>query len=345
MGGKPVFEVPAKSVINFTSGFGHKLLCDSLTFTAGSACQYSCTFCYVEDLMLKNPHWAAAQKANPGIKFEDIVIRRKDAIEAIRKTLTDRHGASRYLAPMPANIKNEDKRLYGPAVIYGSPLVDVAANLELVKETVEIVKLFLQHTPWHIRLLSKSNLLPKVAQLLDEGIYSGQARARVIYGVSTGTLDDKLAAGFEQGTALVSKRIQSLHWLQDNGFRTYAMVCPSLPQDNYTQFAHDVCKALRVEKCEHLWGEVINARGESFTRTESAIRSAGFTQDADRFKHVMTDKVAWETYAQSTFHCFAGELKDAQGPDRTPKLRFLQYVTAETKPWWQARKDVGAILL
>lgn len=349
MGGKPVFEVPAKTVINFKSGFGHKLLCDSLTFTAGSACVYKCTFCYVEDLMAKNPHWASAQAAHPGVKFEDIVIRRRDTIDAIRKELVDRHGQSRYLAPMTDKVKPEDQRLFGPAVIYGSPLVDVAANLELARETVEIVKLFLTHTRWHIRLLSKSNLLPKIAQAIEKDMATDSAvrnaRARVIYGVSSGTLDDKLAASFEQGTALVSKRIESLHWLQDNGYRTYGMICPSLPQDNYAKFAHEMCDALRVEKCEHVWGEVLNARGESFTRTESAIRSAGFEADADRFKHVCTDKVAWETYAQSTFHCLARELTESQGPDHTPKLRFLQYVTAETKPWWHARKNIGAILL
>ncbi|MGE9294315.1 MAG: hypothetical protein ACQKBW_11930, partial [Puniceicoccales bacterium] len=34
--GKPVFEIPATSVLNDESGFGKKLLCDDLTFTAGS---------------------------------------------------------------------------------------------------------------------------------------------------------------------------------------------------------------------------------------------------------------------------------------------------------------------
>jgi hypothetical protein len=35
MNGKPVFEVQAKSVLNWASGFGHKLLCSEpgLTFT------------------------------------------------------------------------------------------------------------------------------------------------------------------------------------------------------------------------------------------------------------------------------------------------------------------------
>ena len=40
MNGKPVLEVDAKSVVNFASNFSHKLLCDGLTFSTGSACAY-----------------------------------------------------------------------------------------------------------------------------------------------------------------------------------------------------------------------------------------------------------------------------------------------------------------
>jgi DNA repair photolyase len=345
MNGKPVFTVPAKSVINFTSGFGHKLLCDSLTFTAGSACAYSCTFCYVEDLMLKNPHWRAAQEANPGKGFADVVIRRSNTIQAIRDSLTDRKGNPRYLQPIPDNCKPEDRRLYGPAVIYASPLVDVAANMELVKETVEICKTILSLTPWHIRLLSKSHLLPKVAQGLEGFCGSEDARARIIYGVSTGTLDDKLAQAFEVGTALVSKRIASLHWLQDNGFRTYGMICPSLPQDQYGKFALEMADALRAEKCEHVWGEVINARGDSFERTYAAIWNAGFKDAALLFHKVSTDPVAWEDYARATFEAHAYAYRGATGPDGKPKLRFLQYVNKANRDWWKEREPQGAILL
>lgn len=52
-------------------------------------------------------------------------------------------------------------------VIYASPLVDVAGNLELVRETVEICRVILELTNWQIRLLSKSNLLPKIAEGLE----------------------------------------------------------------------------------------------------------------------------------------------------------------------------------
>lgn len=348
MNGKPVHHVPAQSVINFDSGFGHKLLCDKLTFTAGSACAYSCSFCYVEDLMKKSPHVYDAEKKTPRFAepFTNMVIRRDGAAEAARKQLTDRNGKPKFNDP-------NDSR-----VIYASPLVDVAANMELVRETVEICAVILLHTHWQIRLLSKSNLLPKVAELLELRSDVRDSRERIIYGVSTGTLDDKLAAAFEAGTPLVSKRIASLHWLQDHGFRTFGMICPSLPipfagaQGSefipvaYRHFAKKMADAIRADRCEHVWAEVINARGESFTRTYDALKSAGYHDQADELRFVSTDKEAWERYARATFEAHAAVYGSRLSPiDSRPVLRFLQYVTAASKPWWTEQVPRGAVLL
>ena len=330
MNGKPVFTVPAKSVINFKSNFSHKLLCDGMTFTAGTACAYSCSFCYVDAMMKKQQDWLAKH----GVTGEhlDHVVRRENAVEIARKQIMSKPEAFR-----------QKKQ-----VIYASPLVDVAANMDLVRETVEICKVILELTNWDIRLLSKSNLLPKVAQALaeeDTGCstsdfdYHGNA-ARVIYGVSTGTLDDNLAAAFEQGTPKVSKRIESLHWLQDNGFRTFGMICPSLPQLNYEEFALGMAVAIRADRCEHVWAEVMNVRGESFTRTMAALKNAGFVREANRLEDVANDKVAWEAYARATFIGHA-QVTSYIGK----KLRFLQYVTNDTAPWWEKQQANGAVLL
>ena len=317
MNGKPVHTVPAQSVINFKSAFSHKLLCDGLTFTTGSACAYSCSFCYVPDLMRKSPH----MKGLNGAPLESVVIRREGAVAALRRQLVWGNGQPAYRDPA-------DRR-----VIYASPLVDVAANLELVRETIAACQVILELTHWQIRLLSKSNLLPHVAQGIPE-----EYKDRVIYGVSTGTLDDDLARSFEAGTPRVSKRLQSLHWLQDHGYRTYGMICPSLPQGDYAVFAASMAKAVRVDRCEHVWGEVINARGESMTRTEAALRGGGHHQAADRFVAVSRDKVQWEDYARATFEAHCAVIP----PE---KLRFLQYVTKESRPWWAERQGVGAVLL
>lgn len=310
MNGKPVFTVPAKTIINFESGFSHKLLCTGPTFSAGSACPFSCSFCYVPSQMNKQRPWLEEHGVTG--KHEDVVIRRDNAVEIVRKQLMS---------------KPEEYRK-SKQTIYASPLTDVAANLEFVRETVEICKVILELTNWDIRLLSKSNLLHHVAELFEG------ARKRIIYGVSTGTLDDKLAAAFESGCPLVSKRIQSLRRLQDNGHRTFGMICPSLPQVDYDRFAKEMCEAIRVDRCEHIWAEVMNARGESFTRTYDALVDGGFTE-ADGFAVVSKDKDEWEKYARATFEAEAKYIPKE-------KFRFMQYPNKGTESWWKER---GALLL
>jgi hypothetical protein len=85
-------------------------------------------------------------------------------------------------------------------------------------------------------------------------------------------------------------------------------------------------------------------RGESFERTEAALRAAGFDLEADRLRSVSLgtpdSKRAWEDYARWTFEAHAEVYANAPG-----KLRFLQYVTNPTRAWWAAREAQGAILL
>lgn len=319
MNGKPVFTVPAKSIINFKSGFAPKLLCDGPTFSLGTACTYSCSFCYVPAVMRKSPHLAGV-----ALPHDQVVIRREGALAALRSQLVGRGGAPRFPDPL-------DRR-----VIYSSPLVDVAGNMELVRETIEACRLILALTHWDIRLLSKSNLLPKIAAGLGT---AHDAHTRLIYGVSTGTLDDGQARAFEAGTPLVSKRVASLHWLQDQGLRTFGMICPSLPQRDYGAFAREAAAAIRADRCEHTWAEVINLRGESMSRTRDALAAGGFEFEAKEVERVSHDGVAWEEYSRQTFlahvpHYPAG------------KLRFLQYVNATNRGWWNAEMVArGAVLL
>ncbi len=336
MNGKPVFVREAKSVINFKSNFEHKLLCDGATFSAGDACVYKCAFCYVPDMMRKLR--ALPQMAHVEGEHENIVVRRGRAAEIARQQLSDRFGRPKF---KEGRIYHSPSNRLGrmAKVIYASPLVDVAGNMELVRETVEICKVILELTDWDIRLLSKSNLLPRVAQELERDGRDGRdARDRIIYGVSTGTLDDGLAKGFEGGAPLISKRLASLHWLQDNGFRTFGMICPSLPQADYNAFAREAAAAIRAERCEHVWAEVMNLRGESFTRTVGALRAGSYYTKAKNLERVSTDKEAWEGYARATFEAHAGVLPKG-------KLRFLQYVSAGTRPWWTERAGQGAVVL
>lgn len=323
MNGKHVVTMPSKTIINFKSGFQKKLLCDGMTFSTGTACVFQCSFCYVPAAMRK-----LTKLTEDG--HMAVVIRRENALELLQRQLRDHKGRPKY--------ENDE-----PKVIYASPLVDVAANMELVRETVEACKIILADTPWHIRLLSKSNLLPKVAEGLEGFCGSDDARARIIYGLSTGTLDDNLAKAFEQGTPLPSRRIQALHDLQDAGYRTFGMICPSLPMENilhYDAFADAAAAAVRPSVCEHVWAEVINVRGESMVRTCNALRNAGFRREAERLQEVSTDKSKWEAYAQETFdaHAYRSHYRPGQ-------LRFLQYVNNDNRAFWESEQENGAVLL
>lgn len=318
IGKKPVFFTKAKTIIKMKSHFEEKFLCDGPTFSTGTACVFSCSFCYVGCMFNRNPQ--AKQIRNEGLEFENTVIRRENPVEIVKGQLLHKNGNAKYNDPA-------DRR-----VIYASPLVDVAATPELVRETVEVCKLILEHTHWQIRLLSKSKLLYKLAGQIPE-----RWKDRLIYGLSLGTLDDKLAAAFEVGTSAASKRLEALHKLQDEGYRTYGMICPSLPQRDYDEFARTMAEAIRVDRCEHVWAEVINLRGKSFTRTIEALSKAGMEDEANLLTEVKSGD-QWEDYARRTYLAHARNIP-------AKKLRFMQYVKESNLAWWRAQRERGAVLL
>ncbi len=341
MNGKPVLTVPVKTVLNLESKFLEKMLCDGPALALGDGCAYSCSFCYVPAVYRKLDRIREAlddynAKHGTALKHEDVVILREGAIEVLRGQLLTAGGARRFP-------DRNDRR-----VVYASPADDVAANMDLVKATADACALILELTNWQIRLLSKSNLLPKVAELLvqNDGLIDrigcGAVRERMIFGFSTGTLEDAVAKAFEEGTPLVSKRIKALHEMQDAGFRTYGMVCPSLPMDAgaYPEFAREAAEALRADRLEHVWAEAINLRGESFDRTIAALTGAGLHEDAERVIAVSRNTDAWEAYNRLTFLAHAEALKQWPG-----KLRYLTYVTPATRQWWADRRELGAVLL
>ena len=329
---KPVLEFDAKTVLNDKSDeFQHKLLCDGLTLNAGDACVFGCTFCYVPSAMLKL-HAARMREYNresgTDLGLGQVVIRRRNFLEVLNRQL----------------LRPDGSRVYDDAhdnrVLYSSTLVDVAATMELLKETAEACTMILQHTGWQIRLLSKSPLL---ARLVTDRLIPEKYHHRLILGFSTGTLDDKLAAAIECGTGLVSKRIKALHQLQDLGIRTFGMICPSLPygtQEEYDEFSRAMCAALRVDRCEHVWAEVINLRGQSLGATVSALREAGYEAEAQRLESVSGagTKRAWEKYARQTFEAHRRHVP-------AHKLRFLQYVGKDTVDYWSDQRAHGAVLL
>ena len=336
MNSKPVImRTNARTILNLTSRkFGEKFLCDEITLNPGDACAYSCEFCYVGAQMIKvdKPYLEAlnAERRARGeseLSFEQVVIRRPDAVELLRGQLFSKKGRPKFADP-------HDNR-----VVYGSTLVDVAATMELLRETAALCNLILENTAWQIRLLSKSSLLHR---LFKDDLIPDRHRHRMILGFSTGTLDDSVAKAIESGTARVSKRLESLHWLQNEGYRSFGMICPSLPQadGDYDRFSQQICEAIRVDRCEHVWAEVINLRGRSLVRTLAALHQAGLEKQALALSSVMGpgNKGAWEQYARDTFLAHTRQVP-------AEKLRFLQYIDKSTIEWWAPRRKDGAILL
>jgi DNA repair photolyase len=334
--GKPVaFRENARTVLNLKNEkFAEKFLCDGITLNPGDACVYSCEYCYVEPQAIKfakgtidELNFKIQARGEASRTFDQVVVRRKDPLKLLRKQLFHRNGESIFSDP-------KDNR-----VVYGSTLVDVAPTMEILRETAGLCNEILEHTAWQIRLLSKGSLLHR---LFKDDLIAERHRHRLILGFSTGTLDDKLARTIERGTGLVSKRLESLHWLQDEGYRTFGMICPNLPQpdDDYDRFSQEISEAIRVNRCEHVWAEVINLRGKSFARTLAALVDGGFDDHAMALSKVMSPgcKAEWEDYARQTFLAHTRNIPKS-------KLRFLQYVDAKTIDWWSKQRPKGAVLL
>ena len=330
MNGKPVlYRRNIRTVLADPSPeFGEKGLCDSLVFNLGDACPFSCTYCYCKAVVWKlvkpvvDAH-NAAEPSMPGKEFHEVVIRREKATAVLRSQLLKRNGTHRYPDP-------DDNR-----VVFISTLTDPAANLELLRETAEACEMILDLTGWQIRLLSKSSLLARIVEFIPE-----KHHQRLILGFSTGTRDERVCRAIAPGTAKAAKRLEALHWLQDRGFRTFGMICPSLPQEDYGAFSREACDAIRVEKCEHVWAEVMNVRADSIPRTFEGLLTEGLHMEMDRLLTVLGPKAkgAWEAYARKTFLAHAANIP----PN---KLRFLQYVTPASAQWWTPMRAKGAVLL
>ena len=378
--GKPVW-LCTTAPFNAKSGFQHKLLCDGYTFSAGTSCAYSCRYCYVESQVLKQkPVRQVLERSQR--RFDEVVLRRREPLRQLARQLTRRATSAdqdNRCERLQSAALVEQLGLQGRAakymgaeykgkVIYASPLADVAATKELAAETVELCELMLRLTAFDIRLLSKSPLLAShVAQPLAERM--PESKTRVIYGLSTGTVGDGTVAGnkyadrvaraIEPDAPSPTRRLQAIHWLQDNGFRVYGVVCPILPQADPVEYARQVVQAIRADRCEHVWAEPFNARvqksanseeaasarpRDSFAATLDGLLEAGFAEEAQRFQRQTGDPGQWEHYARATFEAFAEAVPPLNGG---PRLRWLQYpgdyevITS----YWAGKQAQGAVLL
>lgn len=109
---------------------------------------------------------------------------------------------------------------------------------------------------------------------------------------------------------------------------------------DYAGFSREICDAIRVDKCEHVWAEVINLRGKSLARTIGALRNADLNDEAERMESVSGtgNAEAWEQYSRNTFLAHCQNIP-------AEKLRFLQYISEDSAGWWADQRIKGAVLL
>ena len=370
---KPVFFVDSL-ILNEQSAFVHKRLCGGPTFSAGTACAYSCTYCYVEQIVLKQKAVQDIRKSS-GLSFDKIVIRRQNPLQKLADALTRNASSSDAvnldaesiltaerikswnLTGMKGRVPKFHGSQFANTVVFGSPLVDVAATNELAKETVELCEMFLRLTSFDLRLLSKSPLLESiVATELHKRLPDEQAGAkkRVLFGFSTGTFNDTVAEAIEVTAPSPTSRLKALHLLQDNGFRTYGMLCPILPQFDPNIYANEAMKAIRADKCEAIWAEPINLRTrgqsedgnekaghrDSFKATVDALEKVKLYDDAKLLETVTDDPQKWEEYCRSTFEALKEAAKGKQ-------LWWMQYPKEQKHihDYWDTQTNHGVLLL
>ena len=322
MNGKDVLHHECKSVLTPSPAFAEKGLCTGYVLNFADSCCFSCPYCYVESEARRRIH-----ETLNGRKHQDVVVLR---------TCDGQDG----LAMLETNLKElAHHKKTAKEVFFTATHADPAANMEFVRKTAAGIIRICEETNGDVRILSKSNLLAELVKLVPKEYHQ-----RMILGVSTGTLDDDLAKSIEVGAPLVSQRIKSLHWLQDNGFRTFGMICPNLPlegdQEAYDKASREMCDAIRVDRCEHVWAEPINVRGDNMAATIEALRKAGYNAEADNVERIFADgnEAVWDDYAKATFTAHAKNIP----PE---KLRFLHYPTQESLPWWKENEKKGAVLL
>ena len=115
----------------------------------------------------------------------------------------------------------------------------------------------------------------------------------------------------------------------------------------YKAYAQAAMKAIRAERCEEIWSEVVNRRvgskapaqdsdeqhkRDSFEATFQALSDGGFEEQAALFKKVTDDPEAWEQYSRATFEALLEAAPEQK--DRKFVVGEKEKATQPKKLWW-----------
>jgi DNA repair photolyase len=309
---KSYFRYSANTGIAPSKAFEKKLLA-KYSVNIGNVCQFGCAYCYVPDLPF--PHPSVKMLAEQG--------HARDCISNYREYDNLIDTVTRDLKKFSA----EDT-----STVFFCTTCDPCATPEHVNMTSAAAMLILSKSNLQIRILSKSSNITEVAKNLSD------YKDRVSYGLSTGTCLDEISRSIETNASPIKERVAALHWLQDNGYRTYGMICPVLPSEKGR--VKDLLDQIRPEFCEDIWVEAINDKGTSLTNTKAALMKSGLDWPSSAMTSIMISKTAWRQHAKELFLAFQREFKKRK---MLNKFHYLQYVTKADKEFFSGQP--GAVCL
>jgi DNA repair photolyase len=303
------FQYAGKTGIAVTKGFRKKRLAD-YAVNIGSVCEFGCSFCYVPAVVTKQA--AVQAQLEKGLAFDDFSLYRpkENVLKAVEKDL-----------PRLAKEKG---------VVFFCTTCDPCATEEHAETTAAAARLILTKTPLQARILSKSVLIKKAAAALSD------LKDRIIYGISTGTADPAVADSIETNASPLSERLAAVHWLQDNGFRVFGMLCPVIPSEIET--IGTLVDAIRAERCENIWAEPINLRGKSFEKTHDTLVASGLTRQAEVLSQDIRNEETHQKYSEALYFRLKEILEQKNILD---KFVYLHYLSGKESDTFKKQKQVA----
>ncbi|MCX6911095.1 MAG: hypothetical protein NTY01_24050, partial [Verrucomicrobia bacterium] len=146
--------------------------------------------------------------------------------------------------------------------IGGDALIDIVDTDE---ESEDLCEVLLRLTQFDIRLGSRTPHLALLAQRLHKRFPDPEngAQARISFGLGFETFDEEVAHAMDPYIPSPVIRMMALYLLHIEGFRTFVMLCPILPEADkqaYKRFAEQAMKVVYAERCELVCARPVNCR-------------------------------------------------------------------------------------
>ena len=291
--GKARLTYEGRTGIAETKGFQKKQLAD-FACNIGNVCEFGCTFCYVPSVTTKQKY---VQDALSRYNIDEISLYRtkENLLKCVERDLK--------------KFTPGDTR-----TVFFCTTCDPCATEEHADITTSTLKMIMESSDLKARVLSKSKLLKEIGDNLRD------YKDRICYGLSTGTIRPEVGKCIEENATPLLERIDVLKWLQNEGFRTFGMLCPILPSE--IGYLDKLIDAVNPSVCEGVWAEPINVRGKSLVKTCQKLKDHVLNEDADALQAIMGDKESWRKYCKELFLELKENMKQRNVSE---KLKFLQY--------------------